>query len=249
MVRGAIGVAAFLAVGELVGRAGIVSRRFLPPTSDVLSSLVNLLDGGFAYHVWATVWHWLVGLLLAVVIGVPLGLLLGSVPLLNSASRVAVEFLRPIPSVALIPIAAFVWGNDTQMRVFVMVFAAVWPILFNTIYGLMEVDPLAKESARSFGMGRLGIALGVSLPSAAPFILTGVRLGAGIALIVEVTAELYAGGRGGIGVEINTLANAGQMDMVLAATLIAGVLGLTSNALLELLSRYGLAWAHAARRQ
>lgn len=248
LLRGTIGVAAFLAVGELVGRSGIVSQRYLPPTSDVLSALVSIVGDGFAADVWTTTRHWLIGLLVAVAIGVPLGLLLGSVPLLNTASRVAVEFLRPIPSVALIPVAAFAWGNGTQMRVFVMVFAAVWPILFNTIYGLMEVDPLAKETARSFGMGRFGIAVTVSLPSAAPFILTGVRLGAAIALIIEVTAELYAGGPGGIGVAAGVMYAAGRIDMVLAATLVAGLLGLLGNTLLELLGRRGLAWAHAGRQ-
>jgi NitT/TauT family transport system permease protein len=247
IVRGAIGVVLFLGAGEVIGRIGLVSREDLPPTSDVLRALWQMLtEEGFASDVLITTGNWLAGLAVAILIGVPAGLLLGSVPMLNAASRLAIDFLRPIPSVALIPLAILLFGTGTDMRVFVMVFASIWPILFNTIYGLKEVDPLAKETARSFGAGRLRVALGVSLPSAAPFVLTGIRLGATIALILEITAELLAGGGGGgIGKVINVATSGfGRMDVVLAATLVAGVIGLLANAILEFVSRRGFAWAH-----
>jgi len=247
IVRGTIGVTVFLAVGEAIGRMGLVNREDLPPTSDVLRTLWDMLTvEGFGSDILITTVHWLLGLAVAIVIGVPLGLLLGSVPVLNAAARLAVDFLRPIPSVALIPLAIMVLGTGTEMRVFVMVFASIWPILFNTIYGLSEVDPLAKETARSFGAGRLRIAVTVSLPSAAPFILTGIRLAATIALILEITAELLGGGgAGGIGKVINVATSGfGRMDVVLAATLVAGAIGLLANIALEYVSRRGFAWAH-----
>jgi NitT/TauT family transport system permease protein len=156
-----------------------------------------------------------------------------------------VEFLRPIPSVALIPLAVLVFGTGTEMRVFVMTFASVWPILFNTIYGLMEVDPLAKETARSYGCGRLAVVLRVSLPSAAPFVLTGIRLAAATALILEVTAELFGGGGRGIGTVIAiAIFGSGQKDVVLAGAMVAGVLGLVANLALEYGGRRGLVWAN-----
>jgi NitT/TauT family transport system permease protein len=249
ITRGAIGVAVFLAAGEVIGRMGLVSREDLPPTSDVLRTLRHMLIvEGFGNDVLITAGNWLIGLAAAVAIGVPIGLLLGSVPMLNAAARLAIDFLRPIPSVALSPLAILVFGTGTDMRVFVMVFAAIWPILFNTIYGLMEVDPLAKETARSFGAGRIRVALTVSLPSAAPFIMTGIRLAATIALILEITAELLGGGgAGGIGKVINVATSGfGRMDVVLAATLVAGAIGLIANAVLESISRRGFPWAHVA---
>jgi NitT/TauT family transport system permease protein len=245
-IRGVIGVAAFLALGELLGRVGLVARNYLPPTSDVVAALWRMLvDEGFGTHVLSTTGNWLLGLGTAVAIGVPLGLLLGSVPMLNEVSRLVVEFLRPIPSVALIPLAVLVFGSGTEMRVFIMAFAAVWPILFNTIYGLMEVDPLAKETARSYGSSRLGVALRVSLPSAAPFVLTGIRMAAAIALILEVTAELFGGGRTGIGTVIGVaMFGSGEKDVVLAGALMTGVIGLLANVVLEYAGRRGLVWAH-----
>lgn len=245
-VRGALGVTVFLVIGEIVGRSGIVARTDLPPTSDVAIALWDLLARqGFAFDVWTTLWNWLLGLATAVAIGVPLGLLLGSVPVLNEGSRLLVEFLRPIPSVALIPIAVLIFGTGTDMRVLVMAFAAVWPILFNTIYGLMEVDKVAKETARSYGTGRLGVALRVSLPSALPFVLTGVRLAAAVALIIEVTAELFGGAPRGIGTVIGiAIFGSGAKDVVLAGAFVCGVLGLAANLALEHTSRRTLVWAH-----
>lgn len=245
-VRGAVGVAVFLVIGEVIGRVGIVARDYLPPTSDVFTALWRLFaEEHFGTHVLVTTGNWLLGLATAVAIGVPLGLLLGSIPMLNEVSRLVVELLRPIPSVALIPLAVLVFGTGTEMRVFVMTFAAIWPILFNTIYGLMEVDPLAKETARSYGSGRLAVVLRVSLPSAAPFVLTGVRLAATIALILEVTAEIIGGGDRGIGTVVGVaMLGSGQKDMVLAATLVAGVLGLLANLALEYGGRRTLVWAH-----
>jgi NitT/TauT family transport system permease protein len=246
VVRGVIGVAAFLVVGEIVGRVGIVARNYLPPTSDVVLALWRMLtEQGFGTHVLSTTGNWLLGLGTAVAIGVPLGLLLGSVPMLNEVSRLVVEFLRPIPSVALIPLAVLVFGSGTEMRVFIMTFAAVWPILFNTIYGLMEVDPLAKETARSYGSSRLGVVLRVSLPSATPFVLTGIRMAAAIALILEVTAELFGGGASGIGTVIGVaMFGSGEKDVVLAGAMMTGVIGLAANLVLEYAGRRGLVWAH-----
>jgi len=247
IVRGAIGVVLFVAAGEVIGRLGLVSREDLPPPSDVLRTLWQMLtEEAFTSDVLITTGNWLVGLAVAIMIGVPAGLLLGSVPILNEAAQLAIDFLRPIPSVALIPLAILVFGTGTEMRVFVMVFASIWPILFNTIYGLKDVDPLAKETARSFGAGPVRVALTVSLPSAAPFVLTGIRLGATIALILEITAELLGGGgAGGIGKVINVATSGfGRMDVVLAAALVAGVIGVVANGLLELASRHGFPWAH-----
>jgi NitT/TauT family transport system permease protein len=244
-VRGGVGVLAFLALGELVGRSGLVDPDDVPPTSRVLARLGDLLaDGTFRTDVLLTVRGWLGGLLIAFGVAVPLGALLGSVPGVNQAGRTVVEILRPIPSVAIIPLVAVVIGTGTELRLFVVAYAATWPILFNTIYGLMEVDPVALQTARSFGFGPLARLLRVSLPSAAPFIATGIRVSAGIGLIVEVSAELIVGGEGGIGTAV-TLAQSttGQLDLVLAAIAVAGLLGYLANLLLELAGRRAFGWS------
>jgi NitT/TauT family transport system permease protein len=246
-VRGAAGLAALFAASEVLGRAGIVDRSFLPPASDVVVRAAELAtDAEFLAGVGVTLTAWALGLAYAIAISVPLGLLLGSVPSINTAARAIVEFLRPIPSVALIPLAGLVLGSGLRMEVPLVVYASCWPILFNTMYGLDEVDPVAKDTLRSFGFGRLQVLLRVSLPSAAPFIATGIRLAAAVALILAIGTEILSGFGEGLGTWI---AAAGQVvdgvEDVLAGTVWAGCIGLVIDGALVRGERRLFRWHHA----
>ncbi|MQA96920.1 MAG: ABC transporter permease subunit [Streptosporangiales bacterium] len=247
VVRGLAGIAVLFGAAEAVSRAGIVSEEFLPPASDVLARAVELTgDELFLEGLAATVTAWALGLGIAVAGAVPLGLLLGSVPAINAALRAIVEFLRPIPSVALIPLAGLLLGSGTEMKVALIVYAATWPILFNTVYGLHETDPLFKDTLRAFGYGPRAVLLRAGLPSAAPFIATGVRLAAAIALILAVGTEVLSGFGEGLGTFVAQAMNVpGGVTDVLAGTVWAGVLGLAVNALLVGAERRLLHWHHA----
>ena len=244
-LRGLIGILIVLGASEALGRAGIVHRDFLPPASTILARAAALAtDREFRTDVGATLEAWALGLLIAAAVAVPLGLLLGTVPPVARAVVTIVEFLRPIPSVALIPLVAMLVGTGLQMKLTVIVYASIWPILFNTIYGLRDVDPVAKDTLRAFGFGRLAVLGRVSVPATAPFIATGVRMAAAVALILTVTAEMFGGFGEGIGIFIAQAANypGGTAD-TLAATVWAGVLGLAANALLRGGERRLFFWA------
>jgi NitT/TauT family transport system permease protein len=244
-VRGAAGVALVLLFSEAIGRAGIVHEDYLPPASAILRRAAALaVDGAFLADVRATLTAWALGLLIAIGIGIPLGLALGSVPLVGRAGTTVVELLRPIPSVALIPLVGMLLGTGLEMRLTVIVYASVWPILFNTLYGLRDVDPLAKDTLRAYGFSPLAVLWLVSLPATAPFIATGIRMAAAVALILAVTAEMFGGFGDGIGIFIAEAANfPGGTDETLAATVWAGMLGLASNALLVRGERRFFHWA------
>lgn len=246
--RGVLGVAIAIAIAEAAARTQLVDRDLLPPISAVLGSAAELaVDGEFLRHMAATLIAWAYGMVLTVAIAVPLGLLLGTVPAANTAVRPLLEFLRPIPSVALIPLALLAVGGDMGTKVTVIVYASAWPVLFNTMYGLRDVDPLAKDTLRTFGFGPLAVLRRVALPSAAPFIVTGIRLAASVALILAVSTELIAGGRHGIGVYITAAGSArNSIELMLAATLWAGAIGLAANALLVRIERSAFRW-HTAR--
>jgi NitT/TauT family transport system permease protein len=185
-----------------------------------------------------------VGLVIAAVIAVPVGLLLGSLPFVNSAVRMLVEFLRPIPAVALIPLVILMIPEQAQIEQTLAAYAAVWPILINTIYAVGDVDPVPREMARSFGLGRFVILTRVALPSVAPFVATGIRVASSIALIVTISTELIAGGgEHGIGIFIlNASANAGQADVVFAAAGLAGLLGFLIDLAMRTLERRLFRW-------
>ncbi|MGM1063001.1 ABC transporter permease [Saccharothrix sp. Mg75] len=250
LTRGLLGVAGFLVVWELFGRSRLVPPEYLPPPSVVAVELVELLgDESFLRDVLATVLALLIAVALSVGIAVPLGLVLGSVPSVRHATRAVVEFLRPIPSVALIPLAIVLLGIGPETKISLAVYAAIWPILFNTIYALDELDPLLVETARVFGSGRVRVLFSVALPSALPFVLTGIRLAATTGLVVLVSVELLAGGSGGLGEFImNARSGAGRMDLVLAGTVVAGVIGYLVNEGLERAQRRWVGWSAVGGR-
>jgi len=248
--RGLAGVAAFLLLGEVLGRCGVISQAVLPLTSTVLARAVGLAGNGrFLADAAATLAAIGAGLGIAVAVAVPCGLVLGSVPGVRSATRALVEFLRPIPSVSLIPLVALILGPGLRMNVTLIVYAAIWPVLFNTIHGLDDVDPVAKQTLRAFGFGRLAVVRRVCLPAAAPFIVTGIRLASSIAIILSIGTGIVTGriDGNGIGAFIaDANSSAGNTALVLAAALWAGLLGLALNALLGWAGRRALPWYHAS---
>jgi NitT/TauT family transport system permease protein len=244
-VRGSAGILVFLLAGEVIGRAGLVDRSYLPPTSTVLAHVGGLVtSAGFLGDVAFTLGGWSSGLLIATVIAVPAGLLLGSLPIVNSAARVLVEFLRPIPAVALVPLVLLFIADQGEMERALAAYAATWPILLNTIYGAGDVDPEARDMARCFGLSPAAILLRVSLPSVAPFAATGIRLASSVALIVTISTELISGSGGnGLGQFILDASGDpnGAAD-VFAAVVITGALGLLLDGLLQYAGRKAFRW-------
>ncbi|MDV9178489.1 ABC transporter permease, partial [Streptomyces sp. W16] len=249
LALGALGVLIALGACEAVGRAGIVRRGYLPPASEVLARAVELAaDRTFLDGVAATLHAWALGLGLACAIAIPLGLLLGSMPVIDDAVRAVIEFLRPLPSVALIPLVSLLLGSGTGTEVALITYASVWPLLFNTVQGLSETDPLAKDTLRAFGFGRLSILLHVELPTTAPFIAAGLRISAATALILAIATELLSGFGQGLGIFIAQaqLATDGTRD-VLAGVVWAGVLGLVVNGVLVWGERRAFPWTAGHR--
>lgn len=249
VLRNLIGLGGFLLVWEGAVGLGLVSSLSIPPPTVVLPRLVELLgDESFLRDVIASVLAWLIALGIAIAVAVPAGLVLGSVPALRTATRAIVEFLRPIPSVALIPAAIVAIGGGPETKITLAVYASVWPILFNTIYAIDEIDPLLLDTARSFGVGRVRRLTSVALPHAAPFVFTGVRMSAAISLIVVISVEYLAGAVRGIGkFTIEAYDGGGRMDLVLAGTIVAGVIGYLANETLERLGKRLFRWSTVVR--
>lgn len=244
--RVVFGIFIFFLILELVTRLELVPPIYLPRASTVVGRMVELLqDPKFLSHVVATLHAWAVGLALATLISVPIGILIGTSELAYKMTSPLIEFMRPIPSVALIPLGILLWGQGFSMKVILVAYAATWPILFNTLYGVHDVDPIAVQTARCFGLKQAAILRRISLPSAAPFIFTGIRISAAIALIVVIGAELLASADSGIGSYILFVSsNGGQMDSVLAGAAIAGIIGALINSALGLIDRRLFGWRY-----
>jgi ABC-type nitrate/sulfonate/bicarbonate transport system permease component len=241
------GVLTVLAAFELASRAGVVSGSNFPPVSDMFRALGDLVvTSAFWTSVWNTLQGWAFGLGIAAVISVPLGILLGASRGLYRALRGVVEFLRPIPSVALIPLAVLVYGTGLESKVFLAAFASTWPLLLQTIYGVQDVDPVATDTARSFGFSRAQRLVRVTLPSAVPYIATGVRISSSVALILAVTAEIVIGAPG-LGRDVNLARQGGAFEEMYALIIATGLLGWGLNVLFTRAERRVLHW-HPSQR-
>jgi NitT/TauT family transport system permease protein len=242
-MRGLVGAGVVFGLAELLTRAGLVSSSYLPPASSILRKTVALFgEEKFRNSLWVTVKACLIGLSLSVVVAVPAGLVLGLSPTVHRAASTVLEFLRPIPSVALIPLAILLYGRGTEMKVALVIYACVWPILFNTIYGIRSVDPVAAETAKVFGLGKVETAIRVHLRSALPFVYTGVKIAASIAVILAVSAELLAGGAAGIGILMIEASSVGDQPRVYALTIVTGLIGLALNLVFASVERRIFPW-------
>lgn len=243
----AASVAGALVFWELVTRAGLVSQTDLPAMSTTMQELWGLMQTGdfwknFAY----TVRGWALGLGIAAVLAIPIGVLLGANELAGRAFRVPIEFLRPIPSAVLIPLLFLTLGPSLNSEVFLAAFGAFWPLLVQTIYGVRDVDPLATDTGRSFGVGWLERLYRITLPSALPYIATGLRIASTVSLILAFTAELFMG-TPGLGQAMNFAQAYGLNEQLYALAVATGFLGLAVHFLMASIERRALHW-HPSQR-
>jgi ABC-type nitrate/sulfonate/bicarbonate transport system permease component len=243
-----VGVFAILALLELIVRVGIIPSRYFPPMTTTFGTLFKQLgEASFWKAVVQTLEGWALGLGIAAIIAIPLGMLIGSNMYVYRGLRPIIEFLRPIPSVALIPLAILIYGTGMQSKVFLAAFAATWPLLIQAIYGVRDLDPVQRETALSFRIPRRDRLLKVSLPGAIPYIATGLRISSATALVLVVTAELVIGAPG-LGRAINTARAGGVPDLMYALTIATGLLGWGLNVVLSAIERRALHW-HPSHRE
>ena len=242
-----VAVLLLLALWEAVVRAGLIPETSIPPATSAIGELASQVSQAAMWKaVGNTLEGWVIGLGLAVLLGVPAGILIGSSRWAYRALRVPIEFLRPIPSVALIPLAVLVYGTGLQSKVFLATFASFWPMLIQTIYGVQDVDPVATDTARAFQLGRVERLWRITVPSAVPYIATGIRIASAVALILCVTAELVIGSAG-LGREINSASSGGNVNLMYATIIATGLLGWLLNIAATMVERRVLHW-HPSQR-
>ncbi|MFJ4200483.1 ABC transporter permease [Streptomyces sviceus] len=244
---GAAGLTAFLALGEAVPRLGLVKEEYFPPTSRIARAFAGeLSDGTFWTALGDTLTGWALGLAIAASAGIVIGVILSVVPYLREATASTIEFLRPIPSVALIPLAVLLYGSELRSVLLLVVYASFWQVLIQTLYGVQDVDPVADETARSYGLGTWARIRHVLWPTALPYVMTGVRLAAAVALILAITGELVMGAPG-LGARIAVAQNSQAVPEMYALIVVTGVLGLLINVGARTVERRALAWHQSVR--
>ncbi|MBT2224433.1 ABC transporter permease [Nonomuraea sp. NEAU-A123] len=249
LLYGLAGLAGLLALLEAVPRLGLVDERFLPPASRILGTLAGqLVTAELWLALGETVLGWALGLAIAFCLAVAAGVVIGIVPGLRAATHSTVEFLRPIPSVALVPLATLLYGPSLGSTLLLVVYASFWQVLIQVLYGVAAVDPVAYDTARSYGLSSWSRVRHLVWPTALPYVMTGLRLAAAVAFILAVTAELVIGSPG-LGAEIQVAQNSGAVPTVYALIVLAGLVGIGVNAAVRLLERRVLSWHPAVRSE
>ncbi|PRB69425.1 ABC transporter permease [Arthrobacter sp. MYb213] len=246
-VWGLIGILVFLGIWELLPALGIVKAEYLPPASEVLVTLAkDFTLTAFWLAVGETMLAWFIGLLVAVLLALVLGLVIGMSSFLRRATNSTIEFLRPIPSVALIPLAVLLFGTKIESSLMLIIYACFWQVLIQVLYGVADVDNVAMQTARSYGFSPFQRIRDVIFPTMLPYLMTGIRLGAAVALILAITAELIIGSPG-LGKEIQLAQSGGAIAGMYALIVATGLLGVLINLGMRLIEKRILSWHVSVR--
>jgi ABC-type nitrate/sulfonate/bicarbonate transport system permease component len=220
---------------------------YFPPLTDILTTFKDTwLFERVGSDVVPSLERMGAGYGIAVVVSIGVGVLLGLSRRSRRAAAPIVEFLRAIPPPALLPFAILVIGVGASMKIFIIAFVCLWPILLNTIDGVTGVDPTLRETARVYGISRRDRIWRVMLPAASPQIFAGMRTSLSLALILMVISEMVAS-TNGIGYFVLQSQRTFAIPEMWSGILLLGILGYTLNGAFVLIERRVLRWHRGAR--
>ncbi|MBP6994594.1 MAG: ABC transporter permease subunit [Phycicoccus sp.] len=248
LLLGALGLVTILLVWQIASSTGALSANAVPPPATVLLTFAGLMiNTTFWSAVFATMSVAILGIVVVILIAVPMSMAIHRSFAVRESTWFIVEFLKPIPPVALIPLTILLWGPTKSVELFLVVFAALWPMLTQLGYGLREISGTALDVARVYRFTRAQRTVRIVVPSLTPFAMTGLRISVTMALVVAIVTE-YIIGIPGLGAMLSTSQAAGRLDRMYALIVVMGLLGLALNGLLSLANRPLLFW-HPSQRE
>jgi ABC-type nitrate/sulfonate/bicarbonate transport system permease component len=225
----------------------VIASPFFPGPLAILQSFLDLARNGDTggntlwEHSWASLYRVLVGFGLAIIAGVPLGLLMGLYPVLYARTRAVLEPFRFIPPIAWIPLAIIFFTGLTRYA-FLIFLGAFFPVFTNAAVGVARVEPIHRKVAMVYGASKLWILLHVVIPTVLPDILGGMRVALGAACLTIVAAELAGGISLGLGRMMTNYAELVQIPPIIVGMLLIGAIGFLMNEALLLTERYLFRW-------
>jgi NitT/TauT family transport system permease protein len=244
--------AVFIIAWEVLGQMNLLVDGLVPTPSRVLQAWwvwiagagglsLNPYSGTWAANVWYSLERVGQGYLLAIVLGVPLGVLIGWSRLAAQMVDPSIQWLRPIPITAWLPFSIALFGIKDFGAIFLITLGAFYPIVVNTTQGARDVDKNLVRAARMMGAGSGALLRRVILPAALPSVFTGLRIGLGIAWTAVIVAEMVAV-KSGLGYVLWDAYYVGRMDVVIADMISIGLMGYVSDRLVVLVENRVLTW-------
>ncbi len=229
-------VAILLNNSYILPRVEEVFAVFLTPFADIYGS------GSLLSNAWVSIVRVGIGFIIACLIAVPLGIILGSNPLWENIADGLIQILRPIPPMAWVPLSLAWFGIGMTSIVFIIVIGCIFPILVNTIDGVTRVRKSWVETARIYQANGRQVLTKVILPAAGPAIWNGLRIGFGIAWMSVVAAEMMPGAVSGLGYLIMYTYSTGQVQIIIAGMIAIGIIGIVFDLFFRLVQKRKFAW-------
>jgi len=242
-------VVAVLLLWQALTAGGVFRPDQFPTATATAGAFWNALASGALWSaVWATLTGWFWSMLIVSVLAVIVGSALASSDIANRSAASVIEVFKAIPAIAILPIVILVLGSTMQMKIFLICFGAFWPLVIQVIYGVRSIDPVVLDTARALGVRGIRRFLVVVIPSAAPFVATGLRIASASALILAIVSEIV-GGAEGIGRNILISQNGGvsAYPTMYAYILVAGLLGIVLTGAFFLIERFAMHWHESQR--
>ncbi|HBV87728.1 ABC transporter permease [Desulfosporosinus sp.] len=231
-----------LVLWEVLSRLGYINTYLLPPPSQIWDRLLTAaVNGQLVRHIGASLYRVFFGFGLALALALPLGFLLGLLPGVRGFLSPSLSFFQQIPAIAWIPMFILWLGIDEASKIAIIVYSAFFPIFLNTFLGIASTDPKLKEVAYTYGLSHWGLMRRVYLPSAAPSVFVGMRLGLSFCWRSLVAAELLGASRG-IGYLIQEGREMAQPDLMLVGVFVIGLIGLSLDFIVTRLEKRFLPW-------
>ncbi|MCB4792560.1 MAG: ABC transporter permease [Elusimicrobia bacterium] len=241
-LKGTILILVLLLLWQAGVQSGLLNHFIIASPVEVLRSIYRMLEtGALIQDICASLKRVFVGFIISIIIGVPLGLFLGRSRELKPYFLPVLEVLRPIPPIAWIPLAILWFGLRDTSSYFITMIASFFPIFLNSFAGAENVEPVHINAALSLGANKQGILKKILLPSALPFIFTGIRVGLGVAWMSVIAAEMIAA-RSGLGYMIQLNRMMLETQNVIAGMIFIGLLGFLMNYLLLKFQKKLIPW-------
>jgi ABC-type nitrate/sulfonate/bicarbonate transport system permease component len=224
-----------------------VGADSVPTPAQAFGALITLFgEAAFWTALLDTSVTWAIGITVCALVGIPVGLFVGSNRFARRSTRFVFDFLRTIPPVALLPLGLLLYGPTRSMVLLLVISGAIWPLLIQSVYAAQQQEALLADVAKSFRLTRRSRFLDIFWPSSLPFVLSGLRVTGTICLLLTVSGELL-GGAPGIGTQIQLALNAVDTPRMYAEVIAAAFLGVAVNALLGVVRTRVLRWHPSVR--
>lgn len=243
VVLGIVGILAVLFLWELICLVGLIP---LPAPTQVLSDTWPLIidpffnnggtDVGLGLQILASLKRVAIGFSLSAIVGITLGILIGSSPIIYDALDPVLQVLRPVPPLAWLPISLAALRDNEPAAIFVIFITAVWPIIINTTVGVQQIPQDYRNVARVLQLSRKDYFFNVLFPATVPYVFTGLRIGIGLSWLAIVAAEMLIGGVG-IGFFIWDAWNSSLISEIILAVIYVGLVGLLLDRLVATIGR------------